>query len=138
MDAAFPTQRLLSTQTKLMIFKLPLDIFDTDPYLLTTSLQKTVCSVNGSFELLDPQATANPLYAMRSYFTFLSRTQLVAAGNQPTWSYKYASVSQNLNAITVTYPGMPSFGPFRYILSPRALKLSVNFFLLARFRAPNL
>lgn len=107
-DASFPTVALTSRQTKVMIYKLNKGVDDTsidDVYLLNTSLEKAVCSVNGSFDVLDANVIHNPLYHMRSYFTFLARTQLVAAANKSSWSKTYPSAHQELNAIAVTYPG---------------------------------
>lgn len=101
----FPATELLDLRAKLMIYKLPPNPDKVDPFLETTSLKANLCSVSGSFELLDPQTTTNPLYAMRSYFTYLARVQLIAVGNKTNWSNKYQSQSQLHNITTVTYPG---------------------------------
>ena len=106
-STTFPSAELQSLQAKLMVYKLLTNDDGGDPYLLKTpSLRQNLCSVNGSFERLNALETANPLYAMRSYFTFLARTQLASVGNNATWSNPYSSFDQDRNAITVTYPGM--------------------------------
>jgi hypothetical protein len=63
-------------------------------------------AVNGSFERFNALDTANPLYAVRSYFTFLARTQLASVDNNATWTNVYAGDSEDRNDITVTYPGI--------------------------------
>ncbi|KAG0558547.1 hypothetical protein KC19_10G036500 [Ceratodon purpureus] len=110
-STTFPSAELQSLQAKLMVYKLLTNDDGGDPYLLKTpSLQQNLCSVNGSFERLNALETANPLYAMRSYFTFLARTQLASVGNNATWSNPYSSFDQDRNAITVTYPAFGSDG----------------------------
>ena len=105
-STTFPALALQKNQAKLMVYKLPTNDDGGDPFMLNTTFQRDICSVQGSFESLDALATANPLYSVRSYFTYLARVQLATVGNNVTWSNKYASVSQDQNAITPTYPGM--------------------------------
>ncbi|KAG0567449.1 hypothetical protein KC19_7G135200 [Ceratodon purpureus] len=98
----FPSKALKDLKAKVMIYKLKQN--QQDLFLTATpSLKDNLCSVNGSFELLEPQATLNPLYAMRSYFTYLARVHL-AVVDKPNWSNKYQSYSQLHNISTVTYP----------------------------------
>ena len=104
-STTFPSTALQSNKAKLMVYKLPTNDDGGDKFLLKTSFQKDICSVQGSFESLDAPATLNPLYSLRRYFTFLAGVQLSAVGGNVTWSNPYASVSQNLTAITPTYPG---------------------------------
>ncbi|KAG0614508.1 hypothetical protein M758_6G182600 [Ceratodon purpureus] len=109
-STTFPALALQKNQAKLMVYKLPTNDDGGDPFMLKTTFQRDICSVQGSFESLDALATANPLYSVRSYFTYLARVQLATVGNNVTWSNKYASVSQDQNAITPTYPAFGSDG----------------------------
>lgn len=107
----FPATALKALQGKLMVYKLPTNVDSADPYLVKSlTLQQAICSVNGSFERLVAPDTADPLYSVRSYFTFLALTQLASVGNNATWSNLYASFSQDRTAITVTYPAFGSDG----------------------------
>ncbi len=103
-NATFPTNNLLASQVKVILYKLPRSS-DTDPFLLTTSLEQLLCGVQGTFELLDAPATKNPLYSIRSYYTFLAHTHMAVVANKSTWSNVYASYSEKLDVVTVTYPG---------------------------------
>jgi hypothetical protein len=89
-----------------MVYKLPSNDDGGDTFMLKTSLQIDISSVNGSFEVLDAPTTLNPLYSMRRYFTYLSRVQLSAVGGNVTWSNNYDIYSEGQSAITPTYPGM--------------------------------
>lgn len=102
----FPSLALQKNQATLMVNKLPTNDNGGDTFMLKTSFQKGIYSVQGSFESLDALATANPPYSMRSYFTYLAQRQFTSVGGNVTYSNKYASVFQDRNAITPTYPGM--------------------------------
>lgn len=103
-NATFPTSELLRLQVKVILYKLPRSS-DTDAFLLSTSLQQLLCGVQGTFELLDAPATKNPLYSIRSYYTFLADTHMAAVANKSTWSNVYKSISQQIDVVTVTHPG---------------------------------
>ncbi|KAG0564268.1 hypothetical protein KC19_8G097200 [Ceratodon purpureus] len=108
-STTFPALDLQKKQVKLMVYKLPTNAESVDPFLLKTpSLQESICSVNGSFEILNALETANPLYALRSYITFQARVQLALMANNATWSYRYMSFSENRPTVTVTYPAFGS------------------------------
>ncbi|KAG0625978.1 hypothetical protein M758_2G093300 [Ceratodon purpureus] len=109
-STTFPSIALHSNKAKLMVYKLPTNDDGGDTFLLKTSFQKDICSVQGSFESLDALATANPLYSMRSYFTYLARIQLSAVGDNVTWSNTYPSVSQNQTSLSPTYPAFGKDG----------------------------
>ncbi|KAG0578014.1 hypothetical protein KC19_5G198300 [Ceratodon purpureus] len=104
------TAQILAWPVKIILFKFPLS-GETDPFLNTTLLPNFICGVQGTFELLDAvDSTRNPLYAIRSFYTFMARTQLAVAKNQSTWSARYLSYSQPLNGTSVTYPAFGSDG----------------------------
>ena len=106
-STTFPSLELQNLHIKLMVYKLPTNDDSGDPFLLKNpSFHESICSVNGSFERVNALETVNPLYSMRSYFTFLARTQLASVDNNATWSNLYLSFSQDRSATTVTYPGM--------------------------------
>ncbi|KAG0608278.1 hypothetical protein M758_8G093500 [Ceratodon purpureus] len=109
-STTFPSAALKKNQVKLMVYNLPSNDDGGDTFLLKTPFQKDICSVQGSFELLNAVATANPLYSMRSYFNYLARIQLSAVGGKVTWSNTYASVSQSLYRLSATYPAFGSDG----------------------------
>lgn len=106
-NSTFPTARLLELRVKLFVYKFPVrNNADIDPFLTTTTLPDVLCGVNGTFELLDAvYSVDNPLYAIRSFYTFTARIQLAVANNTGTWSDWYLSFSQPLNGTSVTYPG---------------------------------
>ena len=103
-NATFPTSKLLASQVKVILYKLPRSS-DNDPFLLSTSLQQLLCGVQGTFELLNAPATKNPLYSIRSYYSFLAHTHMAVVANKATWSNVYASYSEMVDLVTVTYPG---------------------------------
>jgi hypothetical protein len=100
-STTFPSADLQRSKANLMVYRLPTYDDGGDPFLLNTTFQSDICSVNGSFELLDAPTTANPLYSLRSYFTYLAQTHLIAVGGNVTWSSKFANVSQAHNIIIV-------------------------------------
>ena len=98
-----------------MVYKLPTNDDNGDPFLLNTPwLKDDICSVNGSFQRLDASETTNPLYSMRSYFTYLALTELTIIGDNVTWT-----ISQDQNIITTTYPGI-------YLISTLFFRLGVG------------
>lgn len=105
----FPSAQLLALRIKIFIFKLPRNS-DLDTFLRNTTLPDVLCSVHGTFEVLEPYSTSNPLLAIRSFYTFLATTHLAVAKNQSTWSSIYPSFSQRSNGTTVTYPAFGSDG----------------------------
>jgi len=106
-NETFPTARLLELRVKVILYKFPGRNDDLDPFLNTTTLRNILCGVNGTFELLDAvYSVNNPLYAIRSFYTFMARTQLAVVNNNATWSDWYLSYSQPLNGTSVTYPGL--------------------------------
>ncbi|KAG0608276.1 hypothetical protein M758_8G093400 [Ceratodon purpureus] len=110
-STTFPALDLQKKQVKLMVYKLPTNAESVDPFLLKTpSLQESICSVNGSFEILNALETANPLYALRSYLTFQARVQLALMANNATWTYQDLSFLDNDRPLTVTYPAFGSDG----------------------------
>lgn len=108
----FPTAVIRQNKTKLLVYKLPVNSDSdptSDPFLINTTLPSVLCGVQGSFEVLEAPATANPLYALRGYFSFLAQTHQDAVNSKPTWSNVYRSVAQSLDAVTVTAPGKIGF-----------------------------
>ena len=103
-NATFPTSNLLASQVKVILYKLPRSS-DNDPFLLNTTLQQLLCGVKGTFELLNAPATKNPLYSIRSYYSFLAHTHMAVVANKATWSNVYESRSEMISVVTVTYPG---------------------------------
>ncbi|KAG0601590.1 hypothetical protein M758_11G124400 [Ceratodon purpureus] len=105
----FPTAEILDLKLKIILYKLPRQ-FDPDPFLRLTTLNNILCNAKGTFELLEPHTTSNPLFSIRSFYTFLARTHLAVAKNQSTWSSVYTGISQALNGTTVTYPAFGKDG----------------------------
>lgn len=105
----FPTALIAQNRVKIILFKLPRNS-DSDPFLLKTTLQPILCGVQGSFELLEAPATLNPLYAIRSYFSYLAKIHEDIVESKATWSNVYKSVSQELDAVTVTAPAFDKQG----------------------------
>lgn len=105
-NATFPTSSLLASQVKVILYKLP-GSSDNNPFLLNTSLQPLLCGVQGTFELLNAPATTNPLYSIRSYYSFLAHIHMAVVANKATWSNVYESYSEMIKVVTVTYPGSP-------------------------------
>lgn len=109
----FPTAVIRQNKTKLLVYKLPVNSDSdptSDPFLINTTLPSVLCGVQGSFEVLEAPATANPLYALRGYFSFLAQTHQDAVNSKPTWSNVYRSVAQSLDAVTVTAPAIDKDG----------------------------
>ena len=100
----FPTAQILELKAKIILYKLP-PTYDPDPFLSQTTLRNVLCDAKGTFELLEPYTTSNPLFSIRSFYTFLAQIHLAVAKNQSTWSSTYQGASQALNETTVTYPG---------------------------------
>jgi len=108
-NATFPTSSLLASQVKVILYKLP-GSSDSNPFLLNTSLQPLLCGVQGTFELLNAPATKNPLYSIRSYYSFLAHIHMAVVANKATWSNVYESYSEMIKVVTVTYPAFGSDG----------------------------
>ncbi len=99
-------QTQLAPSVKVFIYKLP-PPNDGDIYLSNNSLLSSLCRIGGTFEVIEQDIT-NPLYAVRSYFSYLASAQMASGQVQgkPLWTSPY----QNDDVVggyitTVTYPG---------------------------------
>ncbi len=96
----------LGPGVKVFIYKLP-PPNDGDIFLSNNSLLGSLCGIGGTFEVIEQDIT-NPLYAVRSYFSYLASAQMASSQVQgkPLWTSPY----QNRDVVggyitTVTYPG---------------------------------
>ncbi len=96
----------LAPSVKVFIYKLP-PPNDGDIFLSNNSLLSSLCRIGGTFEVIEQDIT-NPLYAIRSYFSYLASAQMASQQVQgkPLWTSPY----QNRDVVggyitTVTYPG---------------------------------
>ena len=106
-SSTFPTTDISALKAKLLVYRLPPNYDESnDRFLINTTLQTVLCGVQGSFEVLDAPATANPLFAINSYFSYLAQVHMIVVGSKATWSNMYESIAQVRNAVTVTSPGM--------------------------------
>ncbi|CAM6025936.1 unnamed protein product [Sphagnum balticum] len=99
------TETQLGPGVKVFIYKLP-PPNDGNIFLSNNSLLSSLCGIGGTFEVIEQEIT-NPLYAVRSYFSYLALAQMASSQVQgkPLWTSPY----QNLDVVsgyitTVTYP----------------------------------
>jgi hypothetical protein len=103
-------ESLLLGSVKILLYKLP-QADDSDIYLSNNSLLNSICRVNGTFEVIQKDLT-NPLYTVRSYFSYLAATLEVAVNGKPLWSNIYQDFEGIGNNITsVTSPGKKKTPP---------------------------
>ncbi|KAH8960729.1 hypothetical protein BDL97_05G012500 [Sphagnum fallax] len=95
----------LAPSVKVFIYKLP-PPNDGDIFLSNNSLLSSLCGIGGTFEVIEQDIT-NPLYAVRSYFSYLASAQMAShqVQGKPLWTSPY----QNRDVVcgyitTVTYP----------------------------------
>lgn len=65
----------------------------------TENLTALACAMRGSLETLD--TPLNPLFGMRSYFSFLARSRLAVHGTV-SWQQEYNNFDWDLSSICVT------------------------------------
>ncbi|KAG0599815.1 hypothetical protein M758_12G180700 [Ceratodon purpureus] len=110
-SSTFPTTDISALKAKLLVYRLPPNYDESnDRFLINTTLQTVLCGVQGSFEVLDAPATANPLFAINSYFSYLAQVHMIVVGSKATWSNMYESIAQVRNAVTVTSPAFDKDG----------------------------
>ncbi len=111
-NQTLPVNEISSNKAKVFVYKLLQTITtDNDPYLERGSnLPGQICEVDGTFEVIS-QNLDNPLFAIKSFYSFLANTHIVAVNQKPYWSNVYASFFENGSpCITVTYPGKIPLG----------------------------
>lgn len=109
-NVTLPESLLLGSNVKILLYKLP-QADDLDIYLSNNSLLNSICRVNGTFEVILEDLT-NPLYTVRSYFSYLAATLEVAVNGKPLWSNIYQDFEGIGNNITsVTSPGKEKTPP---------------------------
>jgi hypothetical protein len=109
-NVTLPESLLLGSNVKILLYKLP-QADDLDIYLSNNSLLNSICRVNGTFEVIQEDLT-NPLYTVRSYFSYLAATLEVAVNGKPLWSNIYQDFEGIGNNITsVTSPGKEKTPP---------------------------
>lgn len=73
----------------------------------TKNLTALACSMGGSFEIVD--TPLNPLFGMRSYFSFLARSRL-AVVDKPSWHQEYKNYDSLGAVVDVGYAVMSRDG----------------------------
>jgi hypothetical protein len=109
-NVTLPESLLLASNVKILLYKLP-QADDLDIYLSNNSLLNSICRVNGTFEVIQKDLT-NPLYTVRSYFSYLAATLEVAVNGKPLWSNIYQDFEGiGYNITSVTSPGKKKTPP---------------------------
>jgi hypothetical protein len=109
-NVTLPESLLLASNVKILLYKLP-QADDLDIYLSNNSLLNSICRVNGTFEVIQGDLT-NPLYTVRSYFSYLAATLEVAVNGKPLWSNIYQDFDRiGHNIASVTSPGKKKTPP---------------------------
>ncbi len=106
-NQTLPVNEISSNKAKVFVYKMLQTITtDDDPYLERGSnLPSQICEVDGTFEVIS-QNLDNPLFAIKSFYSFLANTHIVAVNQKPYWSNVYPSFFEaGSQCITVTYPG---------------------------------
>lgn len=117
-----PESLLLASNVKILLYKLP-QADDLDIYLSNNSLLNSICRVNGTFEVIQGDLT-NPLYTVRSYFSYLAATLEVAVNGKPLWSNIYQDfdrIGHNIASVT-----SPAFGSDGQLLGVAAITVYIN------------
>ncbi len=110
-NVTLPESLLLASNVKILLYKLP-QADDLDIYLSNNSLLNSICRVNGTFEVIQGDLT-NPLYTVRSYFSYLAATLEVAVNGKPLWSNIYQDFDRiGHNIASVTSPGKKKTPPW--------------------------
>ncbi|KAH9576244.1 hypothetical protein CY35_01G151900 [Sphagnum magellanicum] len=104
-NQTLPVNEISSNKTKVFVYKMLQTITtDDDPYLERGSnLPSQICEVDGTFEVIS-QNLDNPLFAIKSFYSFLANTHIVAVNQKPYWSNVYPSFFEGSLCMTVTYP----------------------------------
>lgn len=116
----------LAPGVKVFIYKLP-PPNDGDIFLSNNSLLSSLCRIGGTFEVIEQDIT-NPLYAVRSYFSYLASAQMASQQVQgkPLWTSPYLNRDVVGGYITtVTYPGKSKEPNFVFLFSKNLLILGV-------------
>ncbi|CAK9862534.1 unnamed protein product [Sphagnum jensenii] len=110
-NQTLPVNEISSNKAKVFVYKMLQTITaDNDPYLERGSnLPSQICEVNGTFEVIS-QNLDNPLFAIKSFYSFLANTHIVAVNQKPYWSNVHSSFFEGSSCITVTYPAFDSNG----------------------------
>ncbi len=114
-NQTLPVNEISSNKAKVFVYKmLQTTATDDDPYLERGSnLPSQICEVNGTFEVISKNLD-NPLFAIKSFYSFLANTHIVAVNQKPYWSNIHSSFFEGSPCITVTYPGKI---PLRAVIS---------------------
>ncbi|KAH8975709.1 hypothetical protein BDL97_01G173100 [Sphagnum fallax] len=121
-NVTLPESLLLASNVKILLYKLP-QADDLDIYLSNNSLLNSICRVNGTFEVIQKDLT-NPLYTVRSYFSYLAATLEVAVNGKPLWSNIYQDfegIGYNITSVT-----SPAFGSDGQLLGVAAITVYIN------------
>ncbi len=105
-NVTLPEAQLQTAGVKVLIYKLP-QANDNNVYLSNVPLLGSLCRIGGTFEVIE-QDLDNPLYAIKSYFSYLASTHMVATAvaRKPLWSSLYLDFDEISKYITtVTFPG---------------------------------
>ncbi|CAK9875767.1 unnamed protein product [Sphagnum jensenii] len=120
------SQTQLGPGVKVFIYKLP-PPNDGDIFLSNNPLLSSLCQIGGTFEVIEQDIT-DPLYAVRSYFSYLASAQMASRQVQgkPLWTSPY----QNRDVVgryisTVTYPGKSQEPNSVFLFSKELVDLGV-------------
>jgi hypothetical protein len=105
-NVTLPETQLQAAGVKVLIYKLP-QANDNNVYLSNIPLLGSLCRIGGTFEVIE-QNLVNPLYAIKSYFSYLASTHMVASAvaGKPLWTSLYLDFDEISKYITtVTFPG---------------------------------
>ncbi|KAH8975721.1 hypothetical protein BDL97_01G173700 [Sphagnum fallax] len=110
-NQTLPVNEISSNKAKVFVYKMLQTITtDDDPYLERGSnLLSQICEVDGTFEVISKNLD-NPLFAIKSFYSFLANTHIVAVNQKPYWSNVYPSFFEGSPCISVTYPAFDSNG----------------------------
>jgi len=105
-NVTLPETQLQTAGVKVLIYKLP-QANDNNVYLSNIPLLGSLCRIGGTFEVIQEDLD-NPFYAIKSYFSYLASTHMVApaVAGKPLWTSLYLDFDEISKYITtVTFPG---------------------------------
>jgi hypothetical protein len=110
-NVTLPETQLQTAGVKVLIYKLP-QANDNNVYLSNIPLLGSLCRIGGTFEVIQEDLD-NPLYAIKSYFSYLASTHMVApaVAGKPLWTSLYLDFDEISKYITtVTFPAFGADG----------------------------